>query len=114
MRLLKFFVLSSLLAIAACLLFCSQEYNPFSDFNNAGAFIAKTSLKNHDTVEIFSTESLHVAVAVKELVDSFRVSTTANRLWATPESTVTSTMFGSEPCTFLISFFDTGWQSVIL
>jgi hypothetical protein len=98
--------------IAACLLFCSREYNPFSDFNNAGAFVYHSSLKNLDTVGIFSTETLEVSVAVKELVDSFCVSATANRLWLSPESTITNKAFANEPFQFLVSFFDTGWQSI--
>jgi hypothetical protein len=101
-----------LLASAACLLFCSHEYDPFSDFNNASAFIARSSLKNLDTVGIFSTETLSVSVAVKELVDSFSVSASSNRLWTSAESTVTAPSFSSEPFQFLVSFFDTGWQSI--
>ena len=101
-----------LLAACAGLLFCSHEYNPFSDFNNAGAFVYHSSLKNLDTVGIFSTETLQVSVAVKELVDSFCVSATANRLWLRPESTITDKAFADEPFQFLVSFYDTGWQSI--
>jgi hypothetical protein len=110
----KWIFLSFLLAAGACLLFCAHEYNPFSDFNNAAVFIAGSSLKNQDTAQIFSTESLEVFVTVKELVDSFSVSATANRLWSRPESTITHDAFGNEPFSFLVSFFDTGWQSIVL
>jgi Putative Ig domain len=98
----------------ACLLFCSHEYNPFTDFNNAGVFVGHSSMKNLDTVRIFSTETLQVSVAVKELVDSFSVFAAANRLWTSPESTISAQAFANEPFTFLVSFHDTGMQSIIM
>jgi hypothetical protein len=105
---------TGLCAVIACMLFCSHEYNPFTDFNNAATFISHCSLKDMDTVQIFSTESLQVSVAVKELVDSFRVSATANRLWTRPESTVSNLSFANEPFTFFVSFYDTGRQSIVM
>jgi hypothetical protein len=54
-----------------------------------------------------------VRVTVKELVDSFSVSTTANRLWPNPETTIVASRFPQEPFTFLVSYYDTGWQSLV-
>jgi len=102
-----------LLLLAAAFVFCSRESNPFSNYANAGLYIVHQSIHDSDTLDIFSTESLQIRVTVKDLVDSFSVSTTANRLWQKADSTVTSSEFSKEPFTFFVSFYDTGWQSVV-
>jgi hypothetical protein len=102
-----------LLSLVAAFLFCSRESNPFSNYANAGLYIVHQSIRDNDTLDIFSTESLQIRVTVKELVGRFSVSATANRLWPSPESTVVSSEFSKEPFTFFISFYDTGWQSVV-
>jgi hypothetical protein len=102
-----------LLLLSTGFLFCSRESNPFSDYANAGLYIVHQSIHNSDTLDIFSTESLQIRVTVKDLVDSFSVSTTANRLWPKADSTVVSSEFSKEPFTFFVSFYDTGWQSVV-
>jgi hypothetical protein len=102
-----------LLLLAAAFVFCSRESNPFSNYANAGLYLVHQSILDRDTIDIFSTESLQIRVTVKELVDSFSVSTTANRLWQKADSTVASSEFSKEPFTFSVSFYDTGWQSVV-
>ena len=42
------------------------------------------------------------------------MSATANRLWALPESTISNRTFANEPFTFLVSFYDTGRQSIFM
>jgi hypothetical protein len=102
-----------LLLLSTAFVLCSRESNPFSDYANAGLYIVHQSIHNSDTLDIFSTESLQIRVTVKDLVDSFSVSTTANRLWPKAESTVVSSEFSKEPFAFFVSFYDTGWQSVV-
>jgi hypothetical protein len=93
--------------------FCSREHNPFTDYANAGLYFVHQSLHNGDTLQIFSTESLQVRVTVKELVERFSVSASANRLWPSPETTIVASQFPQEPFTFLVSYYDTGWQSLV-
>ena len=102
-----------LLSLVTAFLFCSRESNPFSDYANAGLYIVHQSIRDKDTLDIFSTESLQILVDVKELMDSFSVSATANRLWAKADSSVVKSEFSKEPFVFLVSFYDTGWQSVV-
>jgi len=99
--------------LSTAFVFCGRESNPFSDYANAGLYLERQSIHNRDTLEIFSTETLQVRVDVKELMDSFSVSATANRLWTSAESTVVKSDFSKEPFVFLVSFFDTGLQSVV-
>jgi hypothetical protein len=99
--------ISILLPIAA-MLFCGREYNPFTDYSNAGVQITHQSLKNRDTISIFHTETLTTVVLVKELVDHFVVRSDDNRLWPSPDSIINHSAFGADPVTFLFSFFDTG------
>ena len=101
------------LSLLMAFVFCSREYNPFSDYANAGLYITHQSIHDRDTLQIFSTESLQVRVTVKELVDRFSVSASANRLWPGAESTVVASQFPQEPFTFFVSFYDTGWQSIV-
>lgn len=105
--------LKCMVALAPLLLLCSREYNPFADYGNAGLYVVHQSLRNRDTLDIFSTETLQVRVTVKELVEKFSVSTTANRLWTNPESTIVAAQFPQEPFTFCFSYYDTGWRTVV-
>jgi|WetSurMetagenome_2_1015567.scaffolds.fasta_scaffold04585_2 hypothetical protein len=101
------------LAFLAALLCCSREQNPFTNYANAGLYLVHQSLHDGDTLQIFSTESLQVRVTVKELVERFSVSASANRLWPNPETTVVASQFSQEPFSFLVSFYDTGWQTLV-
>ncbi len=102
-----------LLSITTMFVFCSREYNPFTDFANANLYVVHQSIRNRDTLQIFETESLQVLVTVKELVERFSVSATSNRLWPSAETTVVNQEFSQEPFSFFVSFYDTGWQSVV-
>jgi hypothetical protein len=62
-------------------LYCVQEYNPYNDFSNAKIVVADTGSAWSDTLEIFNTYKLTLAVAFAELIDSFSLSFTGNRLW---------------------------------
>ncbi len=99
-------------AAVAAALFCSHEYNPFSDYSNAGICIIRQSVNNVDTIDVFSTETLSVIVLVKELVDSFAIHFDHNRLWSRGDSVIYKKDFGAEPFTFLFSLYDTG-QNVV-
>ncbi|HEX7510484.1 MAG TPA: hypothetical protein VF335_04235, partial [Chitinivibrionales bacterium] len=90
------------------LLFCSKEYNPFSDYSNAAVAIIHQSIHNNDTTAIFQTETLSTEVLVKELIDRIQVHCEDNRLWSGPDSTINHDAFNNAPFMFCFSFCDTG------
>ena len=93
--------------------FCSNGYDPFTDPVNARAIVKYKSFNDVDTTSIFSTETLQVVVSGRDLVDSFSVTSSANRFFtdstvrARPAPTIPAIVF-----TFFMSFIDTGWQDV--
>ncbi|MBD3392213.1 MAG: DUF2341 domain-containing protein [Chitinivibrionales bacterium] len=97
--------------LAALLSLCSKEHNPFSDIANARAVVSSMSFDDGDTVGIFGRDSIDIALAVAELVDSFSVHVDSNRLFT--DSTVV--FWGGkvdDSYRFWISFFDTGWHEI--
>jgi len=100
------------LALCACgALGCTKEYNPFADRSLARASVTECSFVCGDTVEIFCRETLSVAIAVKELVDSILLEVEGNRLFAERMKVVAAESPGSQ-YQFVVSFFDTGWQRI--
>ncbi|MBD3393012.1 MAG: DUF2341 domain-containing protein, partial [Chitinivibrionales bacterium] len=97
-------------AVAApVLLVCTKDYNPFADASQARAVVLYSSFAARDSIEIFSRETLHVALAVAERIDSVVVQAPANRFFA--DTTLVS---GKKPAadTLLLSLRDTGWQDI--
>lgn len=95
-------------------LFCTQLDNPFADHSNAKMHIISNATTfetdNSDSALIFTSETLTVAAAVHELIDSFSVSASDNRYWET-RTVVNPT---PESYRFIISFIDTGDQTVTI
>ncbi len=113
MKLLPTSLLTIVTAALPCL-FCAREYNPFSDYSNAGVFLTHQSIRDKDTVDVFCTETLVAVVLVKELVDSFSVRCAGNRLRQNADSSIYKANFRDEPFSFLFSFPDTGKKSITL
>ncbi len=93
---------------------CIDEYNPFSDTANARAYVSSQTVADGDTVDVFSAETLEIMITLKEHVDSLRISCTSNRTWHGTDSTVGEDAFVREPFPIVISFYDTGAQSIAL
>jgi hypothetical protein len=96
------------------MLSCTERYNPFADYANADIAITYRSLAEGDTVEVFGAETLRVIVTVKELVERFSLSAPNNRLWGPADTVIAHSAFSSEPFLFRISYYDTGWQDIVL
>ena len=100
---------------AALFLSCSNDYNPFTDPSNASVIVKHKSFRDIDTIGIFTTETLKVVVSARDLVDSFSIAATNNRLFidtiirARPALIIPPDVF-----TFYLSFADTGWQKVTI
>ena len=97
-------------------LFCSNDYNPFTDQSKARAVVIRKTFNDVDTLTIFTTETLVVAVAVRELVDSFSVVAPSNRRAA--DTFVVRKKAGqvlsAGPYTCLVSLTDTGWKTITI
>jgi hypothetical protein len=97
---------------AAVLLRCSDDYNPFTDERNARAYI-EASFSEGDTIDLFSTETLTVQLAVGELIDTFSLHSGANRYFS---DTVVARGSREWPSggtvNFMVSFYDTGRQEI--
>ncbi|HMD69153.1 MAG TPA: DUF2341 domain-containing protein [Chitinivibrionales bacterium] len=92
---------------------CSNDYNPFTDLSKARAVVTHKSFADRDTLNIFTTETLVVNVADRELVDSFSILAPSNR--RAPDTFVVRKAgqpLASGPYTYLLSLTDTGWKTV--
>jgi hypothetical protein len=69
----------ALLAVCAVVLFCSKDYNPFSDIQNARAHVLSWSFAGRDSVPVYTTGTLEIGVALREKVDSFTVFASQDR-----------------------------------
>ena len=92
---------------------CSHDYNPFEDSSNAQAyFLLKSSserVRNHDTLSIFSTETLSVYATVREKIDSITILTPGNRKDSVK---VFHAPFATDSFIVLLSYYDTGLKSI--
>jgi hypothetical protein len=97
----------------ALFLSCSSDYNPFLDPSNARAVVKHMSFHDRDTIGIFSTETLQVEAAARDLVDSFSIESSYNRFFidstvrARPAQVIPAILYS-----FFLSFVDTGWQKI--
>ncbi|MBD3420355.1 MAG: hypothetical protein GF398_09590 [Chitinivibrionales bacterium] len=91
---------------------CTEKYNPFSDYRNAGIRYTTRTIKSGDTLDVFSAETLAFVVTVKELMQQVRLQSSGNRLWPNGDTVLTSP-FDQEPHTFLLSYHDTGFDTVV-
>jgi hypothetical protein len=71
--------------VALCAAFCAKDYNPFENPSNARVIrlpdASSAAFRTGDTASIFTTETLAVATAVRERIDSVVVSAEGNRFW---------------------------------
>jgi hypothetical protein len=98
---------------AMAFLFCSKDYNPFTDLTNAKVHVTYWSFKEGDTVAIYETGIFKAVVALREEVDSFKFHAPKNRFWQdTTVRTPPDGIIDGGPYLFRVSFFDTGRDSV--
>lgn len=102
--------MSVLLALCSC----GPDYNPFADPNNAGIHISSHPFGGKDTVPVFSTGEIGVAVLVREQVSSLTVEAEGNRFWADTIVHAGKTGLEEHSYRFRISFADTGTQAITL
>jgi hypothetical protein len=115
MLLVKVLKNSAAYAALGIFLFCSNDYNPFLDPSNARAVVRHMSFHDRDTIGIFSTETLQVEAAARDLVDSFSIGSSSNRFFA--DSTVRARpaqVIAAVAYSFYLSFVDTGWQKITI
>lgn len=97
-------------------LFCSNDYNPFTDQSKARAVVIRKTFNDVDTLAIFTTETLVIRVAVRELVDSFSVVAPSNRRG--PDTLVVKRAAGqqlsADPYKCFVSLTDTGWKTITI
>lgn len=93
-------------------LLCTGDYNPFGDPSVAKAMIF-TRLKNNDSLNIFSTETLNVKCTAVDQIKNFRVQVTKNRFFT--DTTINYQQFDLSSLVsfnFLLSFYDTGLTTI--
>ncbi|MBD3345966.1 MAG: DUF2341 domain-containing protein [Chitinivibrionales bacterium] len=98
------------------MLFCSPDYNPFSDQTNASATVIRKTfgtVSDGDSVEIFHAETLIIVPALREKIKSFRVVIPNNRFNDTIRyiNTREQPLLAKEyPVAF--SLYDTGFDTI--
>lgn len=91
---------------------CVSDYNPFTDQSNARVAIV-TTLKDGDTTEIFSSETLVVYPLVRELIESITLYTESNRFFSDTVVHQDKKRWPKDRgYRFAVSFYDTGWQQM--
>ena len=98
--------------IAACVLQCAKDYNPFENYLNAQVLVSPDSCSFDvagDTVPIFSTQTIALYTVVREKIDSFSLHADNNRYWT--DTTITPP-FKKAMYFFSLSFYDTGKTTV--
>jgi hypothetical protein len=103
-----------LFIISLSLLFClcDDPVNPFLDLSESSISIIDRSVKDGDTLNIFSRESILVALILREHLSKYTVSIGGNRLWKQDDSTVDQESYTAEPRKFYFSFNDTGLKQI--
>jgi hypothetical protein len=105
---LRVFVCAALFTFCTC----TRDYNPFLDASNARVIAKKTGIANKSSIQIFSTETLTVAVAARDMVDSFSVSSPKNRFFIDTVIYNKNISPMSAYYSFFISVFDTGFDTI--
>jgi hypothetical protein len=106
-----------ILAVIPVLLFallqCSNEYDPYNNYSNAQVHLLTTAgmLKNGDTVNIFTTDTLGFFATVEEKIAGISLHADSNMLWT---DTSVASPVSSGDYRFLLSFADTGKQQVTI
>jgi len=96
------------------LLQCARDYNPFENYANAQVTVqpqlSSKNIREGDTLNIFTTETLAVFTTVREKIDSFIVQADGNRYW----SLETIKPPFSINYLFLLSYPDTGEKQIYI
>jgi hypothetical protein len=83
------------------------------DSSDAKVLLKPISIKNGDTVSIFSRDSIAVEVYLREHLSHFSFNIKGNRYWT--DSTIDASTFNKNLTRFFsFSFYDTGWHDIIL
>jgi hypothetical protein len=91
------------------LLLCTEDYNPYEDYQNARVHVAEsTSLTSGDTIEIFSTKNLPVFITLYDKIRQFWLVTSNNR----DGDTISMTPGSTADYEFHLSYFDTGMKQI--
>jgi len=104
-------IITHVWVVIVLLLACINTYDPFKDPSNAGLDITYMSFKDQDTLAIFQRETLSTITTVKDLLDSFTVQCTKNRLWKDTSVKAPELNLHYE---FHFSFYDTGTQVITI
>ncbi|MGB7568115.1 MAG: hypothetical protein WBM07_09655, partial [Chitinivibrionales bacterium] len=94
--------------VLGIMLQCSRDYNPFENYANAQVTVnpvaSSANIREGDTLNIFTTETLAVFTSVREKIDSFIVQADGNRYWS-GDTTIKPPF--SVNYLFLLSYADT-------
>jgi len=107
-------LLYGLIGLILFLFACVGDYNPFADITNAGVYISQQSFYDGDSVEVYSPESLKIIVLLKNETERFTISTENNRYWNQVDTTITAAQYENEPFIFNFSFYDTGFNDILI
>jgi hypothetical protein len=90
------------------LLNCAQDYNPWDNYSNAQTGLlpeaCSKKIRDGDTLDIFTTETLAVYTSVREKIDSVLIHADRNRYWS--DTTFIPPL--KDSLVLLLSFWDTG------
>lgn len=90
-------------------LYCTKDYNPFTDVTNARAHILKPD-HTIDTILIFTTDSVVLLLTVCNLIEKISVQAGSNRYF--DDTVFTNPCFPEGTLLLPVSFYDTGFQEI--
>ena len=88
--------------------------DPFLNVENSGTVVNYKSFYDGKTVNIFSTESLSIAVYLREHISEYTVHIDDNRLWKSADKIITSDQIKTSPILYYFSFRDTGTKKITI
>lgn len=107
-------ILNLLLLFALCNLFllCTTDYNPFNDYRNAQISIVDKTFD--DTLEIFSKETLKIALSAPNLVESVIAKSPSNLEFNDGKQVIfhSDSVYRNGPYPVCFRFCDTGVQII--
>ncbi len=93
---------------------CYNPTNPFLDAERAKASVYAKTFNDRDTVSIFSRETLSVVIYLREHLKEVVVHVDKNRLGSSDDTSISIDSFTGDPVKIPFSFYDTGWQKIIV
>jgi hypothetical protein len=110
----KWVLLLLLLVSVLMYVVCTEYPNPFLDKSLSKATADNKSFQNGDTVLIFSSETISVVTYLREYIKEVSVHIDSNRFWSSPDTVFHEEDLTTEPIIIPISFYDTGWNKIII